>query len=226
MLKNIHHLKLISDVQVGERFIEQDDGRLLCHGAGNHHALHLATAQLGEHPVAVVGKTGELEHLLHHLNIVRGGGFPAALVRVATHQHGVEHREVEHHILPLRHVSHQPRFLHRRQRVKRLSAHLHRATLRLQKTRHQLQQRGLSRTVRSHNRTKIPLIQFKGETVKQMFLRIGKFQFLNINHSGGMQFAKIQTKALSPFSFHKKIIILHHCKKTTIFAKRIIDIFN
>ena len=34
MLKNIHHLKLISDVQVGERFIEQDDRRLLGHSAG------------------------------------------------------------------------------------------------------------------------------------------------------------------------------------------------
>jgi hypothetical protein len=57
-----------------------------------------------------------------------------------------------------------------------------------------------------------------------MFLRIGEFQILNSYHSGGLQSAKIQTKALSPFSFHKKNIIMHHYEKTTIFAKKTMNI--
>ena len=44
--EQVHDFVLVCDVEVGERFVEKKQGRLLSHGSSNHRALQFSTAEL------------------------------------------------------------------------------------------------------------------------------------------------------------------------------------
>ena len=43
---NLHNLMLVVKVEIGGRFIQEDDGRILYHAAGKHHKPRFSGAEL------------------------------------------------------------------------------------------------------------------------------------------------------------------------------------
>ena len=63
--EDVHNLELVGDVEVGQRLVEEHDGRVLYHGAGDECALQFAAAKLRQQAVFEVCQMGALKGLAH-----------------------------------------------------------------------------------------------------------------------------------------------------------------
>ncbi len=59
--QQLHDLQLMVEVEVVERLVKQEDGRLLGEGLGDEGALPLAAGELGDQAAGQLGHSGRLE---------------------------------------------------------------------------------------------------------------------------------------------------------------------
>ena len=90
LFHRLQHQGLILEIQMGSRFVEQHDLRLLAHGAGDEHHLPFAAGYLG---VAFAGQVfdAQLAHdLIGEFRVLAGGGAQQAQMRRAAHAHHLQ----------------------------------------------------------------------------------------------------------------------------------------
>ena len=86
-VEQLHHLHLAGKIEEGRRFVQVDDGRLLCQCLGYHHLLALAVAQGIHHAVGQVCDAHQGDGARHHLLVCLRQGSPKAGVRAASQTH-------------------------------------------------------------------------------------------------------------------------------------------
>lgn len=93
LLQKADDIHLVSDVQIGGRFVQEENLRLLGQSAGQHHPLALTGGQFIERAHGQVLDIHHLEGSFHHDHVfMHGVPFP---VGVASHQDGVHHAHGE-----------------------------------------------------------------------------------------------------------------------------------
>lgn len=93
MLQEANDVHLMPYIEIGCRFVQQQDLRLLCDAASEHHPLMLTCRQFVEASHRQIGYVHHPHGLLHHDEIVMKG-FPFVM-RIAPHQDRIYngHRE-------------------------------------------------------------------------------------------------------------------------------------
>ena len=128
-------LELIAEIERCGRLVQQQHVRGLRQRAGDHDALFLAAAQRREPARLERRGAGRRERVARDLLIVRAFELERAEVRVAAHQHDVEHGEVERAVRFLRHDGDAARELAARQPLDRVTVDQHAASERRQRAR-------------------------------------------------------------------------------------------
>ena len=181
LLQDVHDLELVRDIDVRQRLVQEHDAGLLRHGAGDHHPLTLTTAQRLYQRVAVVPNVAFLQHCLHNLFVLSTLHLPWGLVWIAPQHHVVEHGNVEHDVLILRHVGDFSGHIHHLVLRHGLPFQHNRAATRLQQPDDALQQCSLAGAVRSQNRAEAALREANGQVVEDHTIVVGECQIVNSN---------------------------------------------
>ena len=93
----LERLLLMADVERAGRLVEQQHGRFLGEGAGDHQALTLAAAQPRQLAVGERDEVESFEHAVDHRPVVARLVTEVADVRTATEQHVLEPGHVVGH---------------------------------------------------------------------------------------------------------------------------------
>ena len=105
--EQLHDLQLVVEVEVVERLVEQQDGRLLGQGLRDEGPLALAAGELGDQAPGEGGHAGRLERGGHGCAVGRpAAGRGALRVGVAAHGHHLLNSEAKVEVELLGHHSH------------------------------------------------------------------------------------------------------------------------
>ena len=92
-LEELGHLYLMPDIQIGRRFVQEEDPRLLCQSAGEHDPLVLPRGKLIERAHREVADPEHVQDAVDNVEVPVQS--PPSGMRMPAHQDGVRHGERE-----------------------------------------------------------------------------------------------------------------------------------
>ena len=148
-VKSLVCFLLVAHIQVGQRFIKQEDGRGLCQGAGEKDALLLAAAQTTHIAVGEPQQIKRVHSFLTGLAVRSRKRAPRSHIWIATQSDGIAHRDVKAELCPLGHNGYLLSPLPQREGRKRHAVKHDFTALRGEQSRCNAQQGCLPRAIRS-----------------------------------------------------------------------------
>ena len=105
----LQHFQLMTDIQIGRRFVQDQNLRLLGQRHGDPHALPLAAGEGHHRPVFQVVRIRPLHGLRHDFFVPRRNAAPPVLIRIPPAGDQFKTGHVFRHLMHLRQKSHIPR---------------------------------------------------------------------------------------------------------------------